>query len=74
MKKIFTDFKCFITTLVTVLIGAIIVVSLVRNAIPDEVIIALFGTFTAIASSIFTYYFTKKSNNDNSINTKERDE
>ena len=57
MKKIFTDFKCFVTALITAILVVLILVPIFRGEKPDDAIIAVFCTEIG---AVFTYYFTKK--------------
>lgn len=59
MKNAWNDLKSFVTVTLTLTLVAIIIISLFTDKRLDEKLLLL---FTNITTSVFTYYFTKKTN------------
>ena len=62
MKKVWTDLKSFVTVCFTLtIISLVIIVAIQKQWDMFQVIFTLFSN---IATAVFTYYFTRKSKND----------
>jgi uncharacterized membrane protein len=71
MKQAWSDLKSFVTvSIVLTLIALIIIIAIQQNWDMFQIVFTL---FSSIASSVFTYYFTKKENSENAENTSENE-
>lgn len=62
MKQAWDDLKSFVTVAVTItMIALIIVLAIQKNWDMFQIVFTL---FSSIAASVFTYYFTKKDNDN----------
>lgn len=60
MKQAWTDLKSFVTIIITLtLVALIIILALKSNWDMFQIVFTL---FSSVASSVITYFFTKKSN------------
>lgn len=59
MKQAWNDLKSFITVAMIIILAGIIGASLAGYQLGDNLLLL----FTNLATSVFTYYFTKKDNN-----------
>lgn len=67
MKQAWSDLKSFVTVAFTLtLIVLIVIVALKSNW---DVFQIVFTLFSNVVVSVFTYYFTKKDNNENTEKT-----
>lgn len=60
MKKALTDLKSFITVAMVLILAIVIIADLFSHNISDNMLILV----TNLITSVFTYYFTKKENDD----------
>lgn len=67
MKQAWTDLKSFITVAMVLILAGIICASLAGHQLGDNLLLL----FTNLATSVFTYYFTKKDNAEESVQEKE---
>ena len=67
MKKAWTDLKSFITVAMILILAIIIVANLAGYQLGDNLLLL----FTNLATSVFTYYFTKKDNAEEIVQEKE---
>lgn len=67
MKQAWSDLKSFVTvSIVLTLIALIIIIAINQNWDMFQIVFTL---FSSIASSVFTYYFTKKDTAPNTENS-----
>ncbi|MBQ9314886.1 MAG: hypothetical protein IJ220_07890 [Clostridia bacterium] len=67
MKQAWSDLKSFVTVAFTLtLIVLIVIVALKSNW---DIFQIVFTLFSNVVVSVFTYYFTKKDNNENTENS-----
>ena len=66
MKKAWIDLKSFITVAMVFILAGIIGASLFGLQLEDNLLLL----FTNLATSVFTYYFTKKDNVEESVEEK----
>lgn len=67
MKQAWSDLKSFVTvSIVLTLIALIIIIAINQNWDMFQIVFTL---FSSIASSVFTYYFTKKDISQNTENS-----
>lgn len=70
MKKAWEDLKSFITVSMIILLFVIVIANLFGATLAENLLILVTNLMTAV----FTYYFTKKSENtDNNVETTEND-
>ena len=69
MKQAWNDLKSFITVAMILILMGVIVADICGFALSDNLLLL----FTNLATSIFTYYFTKKNTTDESEDTKDED-
>lgn len=70
MKKAWEDIKSFMTVSMVLLLFIIVIASLFGATLGQEILLII----TNLATSIFTYYFTKKDNTNNTENTENAEE
>ena len=63
MKQAWNDLKSFVTVSVTLTLIALIIIMAIKGN--WDIFQIVFTLFSSIASSVFTYYFTKKDNSEN---------
>lgn len=69
MKQAWNDLKSFITVAMILILMGVIIADICGFALSDNLLLL----FTNLATSIFTYYFTKKNTTDESEDTKDED-
>lgn len=69
MKQAWNDLKSFITVAMILILAGVIIADICGFALSDNLLLL----FTNLATSIFTYYFTKKNTTDESEDTKDED-
>lgn len=70
MKQAWEDLKSFITVSMIILLFVIVIANLFGATLAENLLILVTNLMTAV----FTYYFTKKSENtDNNVETTEND-
>lgn len=65
MKKAFNDVKSFVTILFAVALVALLFIAVMKSETMFETVFLL---FTNLCTAVFTYFFTKKKENDNNDN------
>lgn len=70
MKKAWDDLKSFITISMIVLLFVIVIANLFGATLADNLLILITNLITAV----FTYYFTKKENNDENAENSSKNE
>lgn len=63
MKKALDDVKSFITILFAIALVALLFIAIFKN---ESIFETVFLLFTNLCTAVFTYFFTKKKNNENS--------
>lgn len=69
MKQAWNNLKSFITVAMILILMGVIIADICGFALSDKLLLL----FTNLATSIFTYYFTKKNTADESEDTKDED-
>lgn len=69
MKQAWNDLKSFITVAMILILAGVIIADICGFALSDNLLLL----FTNLATSIFTYYFTKKNSIDESEDAKDED-
>lgn len=59
MKKAFDDVKSFVTILFAVALVALLFIAVMKS---ESIFETVFLLFTNLCTAVFTYFFTKKSN------------
>ncbi len=62
MKQAWTDLKSFVTVSMIVLLAVIVIAGLFGYNLADNLLVLV----TNLVTAVFTYYFTKKENTENS--------
>lgn len=70
MKQAWNDLKSFITVAMILILAGVIIADICGFALSDNLLLL----FTNLATSIFTYYFTKKNSTDDTAESEETDE
>ena len=65
MKKAWNDVKSFVTILFAVALVALLFIAVMKSETMFETVFLL---FTNLCTAVFTYFFTKKKENDNNDN------
>ena len=61
MKQAWSDLKSFVTVVFTITIVALVFIAAFKS---EEMFQLVFVLFTNIATAVFTYFFTKKKDNN----------
>lgn len=61
MKKAFEDVKSFVTVLFAVALVALLFIAVFKS---ENIFETVFLLFTNLCTAVFTYFFTKKKNNE----------
>lgn len=72
MKQIWSDLKSFVTVCFTLTIISLIIIVAIKEQ--WDMFQIVFTLFSNIATAVFTYYFTRRSKNDNTNNTNNEEE
>ena len=67
MKQAWNDLKSFVTVAVTLTMIVLIIILAIKNN--WDMFQIVFTLFSSISASVFTYYFTKKDNTENTEKT-----
>lgn len=59
MKKAFEDVKSFVTVLFAITLVALLFIAVIKS---ESIFETVFLLFTNLCTAVFTYFFTKKSN------------
>lgn len=70
MKKAWSDLKSFITISMIILLFVIVVANLFGATLADNLLILI----TNLVTAVFTYYFTRKGNNDENAENSSKNE
>ena len=62
MKQAWTDLKSFVTVSMIILLAIIVIAGLFGYNLADNLLVLV----TNLVTAVFTYYFTKKENTENS--------
>ena len=62
MKKAWNDVKSFVTILFAIALVALLFIAVMKSETMFETVFLL---FTNLCTAVFTYFFTKKKENDN---------
>lgn len=65
MKQIWSDLKSFVTAAFTFTIIALVIIVAIKEK--WDMFQIVFTLFSNLATAVFTYFFTKKTNNQNEI-------
>lgn len=65
MKQIWSDLKSFVTVAFTLTIIALVIIVAIKEE--WDIFQIVFTLFSNLATAVFTYFFTKKTNNQNEI-------
>ncbi len=65
MKQIWSDLKSFVTVAFTLTIIALVIIVAIKEE--WDMFQIVFTLFSNLATAVFTYFFTKKTNNQNEI-------
>jgi hypothetical protein len=70
MIKALTDLKSFITVAIICILALVIICDIFGRTLNDNLLLL----FTNLATSIFTYYFTKKETTEENTNMENKEE